>query len=40
VVDLDRFDSRTAALWEAAREDFDFARICDARYLDWRYADP
>jgi len=40
MVDLERFDDRTDALWEAAKAQFDFAVIRTQDYLNWRYADP
>lgn len=38
--EFDRFDERVDALWLAARDRFDLARIRDADELNWRYADP
>jgi GNAT superfamily N-acetyltransferase len=40
LVDLDRFDDRTDALWEAAKPEFDFAVARTQDYLNWRYRDP
>ena len=40
VVDLERFDDRTDAVWEAAKPAFDFAIARTQEYLNWRYADP
>ena len=34
------FDPRFDALWETARREWDYARVRDRRYLNWRYADP
>ncbi len=40
VVLFDRFDQRADALWSEAQLQFDFARVRDAEFLNWRYADP
>ena len=37
---IDRFDERADALWDRARAAFDVATVRDARYLNWRHADP
>ena len=37
---VERLDERVNALWLAARDHLDFARVHDAEYLNWRYADP
>jgi len=37
---IDHFDAGADRLWQAARDSVDFARIRDAAYLNWRYADP
>jgi hypothetical protein len=40
IVDLERFDEGTDAIWEAAKSEFDFAVVRRQDYLNWRYADP
>ena len=40
LVDLERFDDRTDAMWEAAKPQFEFALERTQDYLNWRYADP
>jgi hypothetical protein len=37
---LERFDDRTDAVWEAAKQEFDFSIERTQDYLNWRYADP
>lgn len=39
-VPLEHFDQRADALWLAARDRLDLARVRDATWLNWRYADP
>lgn len=38
-VELARFDRRADALWAAVSDSFDFARVRDAAFMNWRYAD-
>jgi hypothetical protein len=40
VAPVPRFDERADALWDAVSASFDIARIRDAQWLNWRYADP
>lgn len=40
LIDLERFDQRTDAVWDAAKADFDFAVVRRQGFLNWRYADP
>jgi GNAT superfamily N-acetyltransferase/predicted nucleic acid-binding protein len=34
------FDDRVTALWETVRHEYQFARVRDAAWLNWRYLDP
>ncbi len=40
VMPIAHFDEQADRLWELAREQFDVARVRNAAYLNWRYADP
>lgn len=37
---IEQFDERADALWERATTAFDVATVRNARYLNWRHADP
>ncbi|MDA0351906.1 MAG: hypothetical protein O3A10_06810 [Chloroflexi bacterium] len=40
VTRVSAFDHRATALWETVRAEYDFGRIRDAAWLNWRYLDP
>ena len=40
VVSMQRFDDRTDAIWDSAKDEFDLAIVRNQEYLNWRYADP
>ena len=37
---VESFDERADQLWELVKAEFDFAKIRDQQYLNWRFCDP